>query len=311
MLLVRELHQLNRRTCLELCHKNEVEREVAQQPDERFILEKSPPYAAIGVGPAWRRFPRAKGGVIRFVSGMREVKGQLAEARGNRCRSYQDLRAQHAFGFNAERGPSKEGVYISGYDRQGSALTVTKVKVDEQVLLQHCQRNEGPVREDRAAVGCEFDFGSPNVKRGSTDNGVHVDERDRLDTPSEPGCTLEERVNVPRERLVGEVGRARQHLASMLYPRLRTADVRDLQRCYSTGSWPVLLDSDASDRSLMRLITKRSKVLSRQTSFRRSSEKRGLIVSSAEGVRFAHTATPLPSTTKGTEKEKSTSVGQV
>jgi hypothetical protein len=61
----------------------------------------------------------------------------------------------------------------------------------------------------------------------------------------------------------------------------------------------------------MRLITKRSKVLSRQTSVRRSSEKRGLIVSSAEGVRFAHTATPLPVAPKGTERDKSTTVGQV
>jgi len=44
----------------------------------------------------------------------------------------------------------------------------------------------------------------------------------------------------------------------------------------------------------MRLITKQSKAQSRTATVRRSSTKRGLVVNSAEGVRFAHTATPLP-----------------
>ena len=45
----------------------------------------------------------------------------------------------------------------------------------------------------------------------------------------------------------------------------------------------------------MRLITKKSKDLSRSGVVRRSNVKRGLVVESAEAVRFAHTAARLPS----------------
>ncbi len=52
----------------------------------------------------------------------------------------------------------------------------------------------------------------------------------------------------------------------------------------------------------MRLITKSSKSQSRGiTPVRRASSKRGLVVNSAEGVRFAYTSTPLP---KGKEKSQ-------
>lgn len=53
----------------------------------------------------------------------------------------------------------------------------------------------------------------------------------------------------------------------------------------------------------MRLITKESKSQSRTTTVKRSSGKRGLVVTSAEGVRFAHTAIPLPSRSEAGKKE--------
>jgi hypothetical protein len=44
----------------------------------------------------------------------------------------------------------------------------------------------------------------------------------------------------------------------------------------------------------MRLITKESKALSRSKSARRSTGKRGVVIESAEGIRFAYADTPLP-----------------
>jgi hypothetical protein len=45
----------------------------------------------------------------------------------------------------------------------------------------------------------------------------------------------------------------------------------------------------------MRLITKQSKTLSRgQPTVRRAGQKRGIVITSAEGTRFVNATTPLP-----------------
>lgn len=66
----------------------------------------------------------------------------------------------------------------------------------------------------------------------------------------------------------------------------------------------VKVRSAASDRRVMRLVTKQSRALSRSTSVRRSTAKRGVVIESAEGIRFAYADTPVPNSQPARGEQK-------
>lgn len=54
----------------------------------------------------------------------------------------------------------------------------------------------------------------------------------------------------------------------------------------------------------MRLVTKESRALSRAKSARRRTSKRGMVIESAEGIRFAYADTPIPRPQQPRSEEK-------